>query len=179
MKEGLRRAGEIVFVLAVLALSVAIFLLRDRFAQVGEVGYLGLFLLCVLCNATVFVPAPTLMIAASCALVMQPVAVAVVAALGASCGELVGYALGSAGKELSPRFQRWIERLAEKVKGELLWVFLLALLPLPLFDVVGVLSGGSRLPLWRFFLACFLGKLIKMLIYTGAAGAVAPLLPGA
>ena len=172
MKENWKRAGEIALVLAVIALSVFIFLERDELSRIGNVGYLGLFALCFLCNATVFVPAPSLMIAASCALILDPLLVSLVGALGTSCGELVGYACGNAGTELSPRFRDLLARLSEKVHREALWVFLLALLPLPLFDVAGIWSGGTRMPLARFFGACFLGKLIKMLIYTEAFRAI-------
>ena len=44
-------------------------------------------------------------------------------------------------------------------------MFLLALLPLPLFDLAGVYSGGSGMPLWRFACACWCGKFLKMLTY--------------
>ena len=47
-------------------------------------------------------------------------------------------------------------------------VFVLALLPLPLFDVAGVYSGGTRLHVAKFFLACYLGKFLKLLVYTRA-----------
>ena len=81
-------------ILAIKISSVAIFLMRDQLQNVDEIGYLGLFLLCFLSNATVLLPAPSLMIAASCALILNPLLVAAVAALGSSLGELVGYAFG-------------------------------------------------------------------------------------
>ena len=65
MKQQIRKVLEITVFLAVIALSVAIFLMRDQLQNVDEIGYLGLFLLCFLSNATVLLPAPSLMIAAS------------------------------------------------------------------------------------------------------------------
>ena len=47
-----------------------------------------------------------------------------------------------------------------------LLVFILALLPLPLFDLVGIYSGGTRMHLGKFFLLCLMGKFLKMLAYT-------------
>ena len=181
MKQELRRGLEIVLFAAIIGLSVGIFLLREQLQNVGDVGYLGLFLLCFLANATVLLPAPSLMIAASCALILNPFLVAVVAALGSSLGELVGYAFGSAGRDLSPRFSGLLERWSGKLRNPAVLVFVLALLPLPLFDLVGIYSGGARMRLGKFFLLCFLGKFIKMLAYTKLydilawAASVAPL----
>ena len=166
MKDKWRKIAEIVLVVGITALSVTVFLLRNRIESVGTIGYVGLFLLCFLANATVFLPAPSLMIAASCALIMQPLLVALVAALGSTLGEFVGYAFGSATKNLSPKFRTLLEKLQQKVPNETLLVFILAALPLPLFDVVGVYSGGTKMQIWKFFLACFAGKCIKMLVYT-------------
>lgn len=166
MKQQIRKVLEITVFLAVIALSVAIFLMRDQLQNVDEIGYLGLFLLCFLSNATVLLPAPSLMIAASCALILNPLLVAAVAALGSSLGELVGYAFGNSGSDLSPRFSKLLEKISRKVTNPSLLVFILALLPLPLFDLVGIYSGGTRMHLGKFFLLCLMGKFLKMLAYT-------------
>lgn len=164
--QKLRKALEICLIIVIVAASVVIFLFRDKLQNIGSVGYLGLFGLCFLANATVFLPAPSLMIAASCALIMNPLAVAAVAALGSSLGEFVGYVFGHTGSELSPRFSALLDRLNKKIRNPMLLVFILAVLPLPLFDVVGVYSGGSKMHLGKFFIMCFIGKFIKMLVYT-------------
>ncbi|MCD7822660.1 MAG: VTT domain-containing protein [Oscillospiraceae bacterium] len=166
MKQKLRKAFEILFFVAIVAISITIFVMRDRIGQVSDVGYLGLFLLCFLANSTVLLPAPSLMIAASCALIMNPILVSLFAALGSTLGEFVGYAFGRITKDLSPKFQRFLGKLTEKVHSDTLLVFILAVLPLPLFDVVGIYSGGTKMNLGKFFLACFIGKFIKLLIYT-------------
>ena len=166
MNKKLRKAAELVFFAAVVVLSVVIFLLRDKISDVGELGYMGLFLLCFLANCTVLLPAPSLMIAASCALIMNPLLVALFAALGSTAGELVGYAFGTVSKDLSPRFQRILDAFAARIHNQTLLVFLFAVLPLPLFDLVGIYSGGTKMNLIKFFIVCFLGKFIKMLIYT-------------
>lgn len=165
-------------------LSVTIFLLRDKLQNVGDVGYLGLFLLCFLANSTVLLPAPSLMIAASCALILNPWLVALFAALGSSLGEFVGYLFGTVSEDLSPKFKKLLDKLTAKIHNQTLLVFVLAVLPLPLFDVVGIYSGGSKMNLLKFFIACFAGKFIKMLVYTRAydilewATSLAPALGG-
>ena len=166
MKSALRRTLECLLLVLILALSVAIFMFRDRFAQIGEVGYLGLMLLCFLANSTVLLPAPSLLLAASCALVLNPFCVAVFAALGSSLGELVGYLFGHTGQSVSPRFRVLMDQLERRIHNPWLAVFILALLPLPLFDAVGIYSGGTKICVWKFLLFCFFGKFLKTLVYT-------------
>ena len=166
MNQKLRKALDIIIFIIIVGLSITIFLMRDKIHNVGNVGYLGLFLLCFLANATVFLPAPSLMIAASCALIMNPLLVALFAALGSTFGEFVGYAFGTVTKELSPKFQKIIDKFTSKIHNQYLLVFVFAVLPLPLFDIVGIYSGGAKMNLWKFFLTCFVGKFIKMLVYT-------------
>lgn len=166
MNSKIRKILELLFVVIIIALSVVIFLMRDEIGNVSDVGYLGLFLLCFLANSTVLLPAPSLMIAASCALIMNPFGVALSAALGSSLGEFVGYAFGTITKDLSPKFQKLLDKLTSKVSNQTVLVFILALLPLPLFDIVGIYSGGTKMNLVKFFAACFTGKFIKLLVYT-------------
>ena len=162
----LRKILEVILIIVIVGLSISIFLLRDRIQNVSNVSYLGLFLLCFLANSTVLLPAPSLMIAASCALIMNPLLVAIVASLGSTLGEFVGYAFGTVSKDLSPKFQKVIDEFATKIHNQSLLVFIFAVLPLPLFDIVGIYSGGAKMNLVKFFLVCFAGKFIKMLVYT-------------
>ena len=97
MHRGRRHILETLLVLGIILLCVFIFLKRDSLTNLGNVSYLGVFLICFLANATVFLPSPSLIFAASCALVLNPWAVGVTAALGSSAGELVGYLFGCAG----------------------------------------------------------------------------------
>ena len=166
MNSKFRKILEILFVVVIIALSVVIFLMRDKIGNVSDVGYLGLFLLCFLANSTVLLPAPSLMIAASCSLIMNPFLVALSAALGSTLGEFVGYVFGTITKDLSPKFQRLLDKLTNKVRNQTVLVFILALLPLPLFDIVGIYSGGTKMNLIKFSVACFIGKFIKLLVYT-------------
>ncbi len=168
MKKNLRKVLEILLLVIIIALSVTIFIFRDKLQNLGSIGYLGVFLLCLIANATVLLPAPSLMIAASCALILNPILVALVASLGSTIGEFVGYLFGAVSKDLSPKFQNFLDKLSEKVKNKTVLVFILALLPLPLFDVAGVYSGGTKMNLIKFFIACFIGKFLKTLVYTKA-----------
>lgn len=165
LKEKKRCLIEIIIIILIILSSIVIFLFRDRFDNIGTIGYLGLFLLCFLANSTVFLPSPSLMIVASCALILNPLLVAVVGSLGSSLGEFMGYFFGVASKNVSLRMQNMFELLKKHVNKPIVLVFILALLPLPLFDVAGVYAGGTKVNGIKFFAACYLGKFIKMLFY--------------
>lgn len=165
MGKKIRKIFELLLFVFIIALSVFIFINKDKIENVSNISYLGLTGLCFLANATVLLPAPSLMIAASCALVLNPWLVAIFAALGSSLGEYVGYAFGAISKELSPKLKKILDKLFYKIKNQTLLVFILALLPLPLFDVIGIYAGGTKMNLIKFFVACYLGKFIKLIIY--------------
>ena len=157
---------EILFLFLVIIFSIAIFIFRDKIGQVSNVNYFALFILCFIANSTVFLPAPSLMIAASFALVLNPFYVALVAALGSTLGEYIGYAFGAVTKDVSPKVLHFLERIVSKIHNQVFLVFILAVLPLPLFDFVGVYSGGTKMNMLNFSIACYLGKFIKLLVYT-------------
>lgn len=165
MKVSVRKGLEIVIFILIIVLSVIIFLNQDKIENVSNVSYLGVMVLCFLANSTVLLPAPSLVIASSCALVLNPWTVAIFAAIGSSLGEFIGYAFGTISKEISPKLQNLLEKILSKIKNQTLLVFILALVPLPLFDVVGIYSGGTKMNPLKFFLACFSGKFIKLAIY--------------
>ncbi len=47
-------------------------------------------------------------------------------------------------------------------------VLVMAFIPNPLFDLAGMASGALKLPLWKFLIACAIGKIFKMLIFAYA-----------
>ena len=69
-------------------------------------------------------------------------------------------------KDLSPKFQRFLDKITSKIHNQTVLVFVLAVLPIPLFDIVGIYSGGTKMNLIKFSVACFVGKFIKTLVYT-------------
>ena len=166
VKKNIRKIFEIVFLIFIVALSVVIFLFKDKLQNVSDISYLGVFILCLIANATVLLPAPSLMIAASSALILNPWLVALFASLGSTLGEFVGYAFGTMTKDLSPKFQRFLDKITSKIHNQTVLVFVLAVLPIPLFDIVGIYSGGTKMNLIKFSVACFVGKFIKTLVYT-------------
>ncbi|NPA93047.1 MAG: VTT domain-containing protein [Chloroflexi bacterium] len=147
----------------VVGLSVGLYLAQDRIAHLQTYGYPGVFLFSLLANASVILPMPSLVLPYVLGAVLSPWGVALAAGTGAALGEITGYIAGWSGKavvEDSRRYQQvqtWMARYGE-------WTVLaLAFLPLPLMDLAGIVAGATRMPLWRFLLWCWIGKVLKML----------------
>ena len=147
-------------------LSVALFLLRDRIAQLSAYSYVGLFLVSLVGNATVLLPVPSLAATFVAGGIFNPVLAGLVSGAGMAAGELSGYLAGYGGTAIVRpseyptllRIQRWMQRHG------FVTVVVLAAIPNPVFDLAGVAAGMSRFPVQKFLLACFLGKTSKALI---------------
>jgi len=158
----------------VIAISVYIFSIRDQAQELARFGYPGIFLLSILANATVLLPAPGVLFVFAMGAVFHPIGVAVAAGLGAALGELSGYLAGFSGQaivenaQVYNRLRGWMER--HKVLSYLA-VLTLAFIPNPLFDLAGVSAGALKMPIPVFLLFCAIGKILKMLLfaYAGAS----------
>ncbi len=148
-------------VLLVLTISVVIFALRDHLAELEAVGYSGIFLVSLIGNATVILPAPSLALVFAMGSALPPLLVGLAAGAGEALGELTGYGLGFGGQAviedqaLYGRLVAWMER-----RGGIT-VFVLSAIPNPFFDLAGIAAGALGYPLWRFLLFCWLGKTLK------------------
>ena len=123
-------------------------------------GYPGVFLLSLLASGGMVFPIPG--IAATCGaagLSLNLVVVGILAGIGETIGELSGYAIGYGGqsiltgKKMYKRVQRWMERWG------MLTLLVLAAIPNPIFDFVGISAGALRYPLRKFLIVVFFGKL--------------------
>jgi membrane protein YqaA with SNARE-associated domain len=85
--------------------------------------------------------------------------------VGQALGELTGYMAGYSGQtwvDENPtynRLTRWMQRYGA------LTIFVLAVIPNPVFDVGGIIAGALRLPPWKFLLSCVAGKVVKNIIF--------------
>ena len=160
----------------VVAIAVGIFCLyRDnpeRFEQLEELGYLGVFLSSLVLNATVVLPAGNfLFLFVLGGALSSPVLVGLIGGLAAAIGELTGYAAGYSGRTiikkrwLYTRLEGWMERWGSMT------IFFLSAAPL-FFDLAGIAAGALRFPIWKFFIACWLGRTVLYLAiaWAGAMG---------
>jgi len=158
------------FVLIIsIVFSVLIFVYRNQLAGFQSLGLLGLFIISILGAATVLVPVPVVITAFSAATVFNPIWVTVIVSLGATIGELTGYAAGYGSEEViknQPKFQRvkkWMDKYG-------LWtLFALAAIPNPIFDLAGLIAGATKVPLKKYFIIVWAGKLIKFGVIAGSA----------
>jgi len=144
----------------------------ERIEALEGYGYLGAFLISLTLNATIVLPAGNfLVLAALGAVLPSATLVGLAGGIGAAIGELTGYMAGYSGQAVVSR-QRVYTRLKGWVeKWGVLTIFLLSVVPL-VFDLAGIAAGVLRFPLWKFFLACWLGRTILYLVvaWGGALG---------
>ncbi|MEN6410076.1 MAG: VTT domain-containing protein, partial [Anaerolineaceae bacterium] len=155
------------FILAA-ALSVLIILNRNKIQNLGVYGYPGIFIVSILANATIIMPVPGVLVTTTMAAVFNPFWVAVVAGTGAAVGELSGYLAGLSGQMVVERSAR-LTKVAEYMQKYGNWAILvLSFIPNPAFDLAGMTAGAMKMPIYRFFFWCWLGKVLKMLVFAYA-----------
>jgi membrane protein YqaA with SNARE-associated domain len=160
----------VLILLAVVALSWYIFSVRDQAQRFAAYGYPGIFIISLLANATILLPAPGVAVVFAMGSVFAPQWVALAAAAGATLGELSAYAAGFGGQAIIERTSTYARILPWMRRYGGLTTFLLAAIPNPFFDLAGMAAGALRMPLVTFLFWCLLGKSVKMLLfaYTGA-----------
>jgi membrane protein YqaA with SNARE-associated domain len=152
----------------VLAISASIFAFREYFAELAAVGYPGIFLVSLLSSATIVLPAPSLALVFAMGSALPWLPVGLAAGAGEALGELTGYLAGVGGRVVIED-QKGYDRLAawmQKRGG--ITIFVLSVIPNPLFDLAGIAAGTLRYPVWRFLLFCWMGKTIKTSIVAWA-----------
>ena len=148
----------------VIGITIYIYSIRDQAAALAQYGYPGIFLLSILANATIILPAPGLAIVFTFGGIFSPLGVGLAAGLGATIGELSGYLAGISGQAIvdNPKLYGRFEGYMQKFGA--LTITVLAFLPLPVFDLAGVAAGALKMPVHKFLLFCALGKIPKMIL---------------
>lgn len=169
---------RVLVALLVVGISALIFAFRDRLGQLAALGYAGIFLVSLLGNATIILPAPSLALVFAMGSALPPVLVGLVAGTGEALGELTGYAAGFAGRGIIEnrknydRMATWMQR-----RGGIT-VFLLSAIPSAFFDLAGIVAGTLHYPLWRFLLFCWMGKVLKTTVVAWAGARSLSIIPG-
>lgn len=150
--------------LLVMSISALILLAPIDYAALGDYGYAGVFLVTLITTGAFVLPVPYLAIIFKAGTFLNPVGVAVVAGVAAALGELTGYLLGFGGRELlgDSRWHRAVDRWMQR--HGFLTIAVFAFIPNPAFDAAGIAAGALRYSVWRFFLACLVGKTAKFVL---------------
>ena len=170
----------ILMLLFVIAITVGIYFVYgrhpERLFELKNYAYWGAFLISLIGNATVILPGAVLPILSTIGVVLYPVTgpsgpiiVGLVGGIGAAIGEMTGYMVGYSGRGIVERANLY-KRLVEWLKRwGTLAIFILSLVPF-FFDLAGIAAGVLRFPLWKFILACWLGRTILYVGIVLAAG---------
>jgi uncharacterized membrane protein YdjX (TVP38/TMEM64 family) len=160
----LRIVQVLTVVVVVAALGAALYF-RDRIQELEQYGYAAVFLVGLVSNATLILPVPGLAVSSVMGGVLNPWVVGIVGGVSQALGELTGYMAGYSGQtwvdenRTYDRLARWIQRYGVPV------IFVLAVIPNPVFDVGGMIAGALRLPVWQFLASCTAGKVIKNILF--------------
>ena len=167
----------VVIIIAAVAGTIWLQGQRELLNRIGHSPWAlpALFAISVVSSATLFLPVPGLAITTLVGSLLNPIAVGVVAGIGQTLGEMTGYLAGYSGQGLVnrsktyDRVESWMKR--NEFMGELV-VFVLALIPNPIFDAAGMAAGALRFPVWKYLIAAGLGKVIKNVVfaYGGSLG---------
>ncbi len=185
LRENRKRIIEtVLWGIAMILLSIFIvFLIRqvemflkaspDSVQRFAPFVYAAVFVIALLNSATIVIPAPGIAVIIALATQWNPVIVAVVTSAGSSIGEMSGYLAGRVGTRLiAAEHMRGYELATRWVKRHGWWIItLFACVPLVVFDIVGLVGGGLKIPVFRFLLATWLGRLPRSFveIYAGAS----------
>lgn len=160
------------FLLSLVLIYLA-FRFQHRLVHFRSLGLLGIFLVNLIGSATIFVPVPGIASVVAGGVVYPPLLVGLVAAIGASMGDMLSYLLGRSGKHLVLNHGEkvWYKKLHNLFGkyGDII-IFLFAFIPNPVFDGVGIIAGISEYSPIRFFLVMFAGRLLRniLLAFIGA-----------
>jgi uncharacterized membrane protein YdjX (TVP38/TMEM64 family) len=156
--------GQIAAIVLSVGITVGIILLRHQLKQLMAFGYPGLFILALVGNATVLIPAPTYALVFAAGAAYNPFWVGIISAAGASIGELTGYLAGYGGQAIIED-KKMYERLVNIMrKAGLLGIFVLAVIPNPFFDLGGIAAGALKMPVWQFLIAAWAGKTVRFIL---------------
>lgn len=153
---------RVLALLVVIGVTVYVYSIRARVEEFERYGYAGIFLVALMANATVLLPAPGVAVIYAMGAVFNPLWVGLAAGTGGALGELSGYLAGFSGQavvdktDIYNRIHPWVDKYGG-------WaIFVLAAIPNPFFDIAGIAAGIVKMPLQTFLVFAWAGQCIKM-----------------
>ena len=170
------RALQVITLVFVVALFIVIVWQRKNIAEFSlwlanyaGLKYLGIYILSAAASATLIIPIPGLAMTSALGAISpdlwDPLLIGVASGLGATTGELTGYLLGFSGRMAIPYTKTYEKVVGWMAKWGNWTIFLLALIPNPLFDIAGIASGVLKYPAWKFILLAAAGEIPKHIIF--------------
>ncbi len=156
------RVATLSLVLGIMALGLVLWVTGQL--STDSIGYPGVWLISWVAASSIIFPIPGLAapcIAVSPTVGLFPLYVGLVAASAEAVGEMTGYLAGVAGSPLveKSRFYPWFRNWVSKRGGRAILFF--AVLPIPIFDLLGIAAGASGYSARKFFALVLIGKSVK------------------
>lgn len=167
---------SILCMVTVVAVIVLSFIYRNTIEEYSALSYFGVFIACIASTATIFLPAPGLLVVLRYAHIFNPIVVILIGGIGAAIGEMVGYLFGWSGNAMlnidkSSKVFTWFTSHPNTM------VFVFSMIPLPVFDFIGICAGATNMNPLRFFGICTMGKTIKMALFVVVFYHIIPRIP--
>ncbi|MFA5079050.1 MAG: VTT domain-containing protein [Dehalococcoidia bacterium] len=173
-KDRFLQIGSLVLVIALVVIiiwqreNIASFALW--LAKYPGLKYIGIFVISAAASATLVIPIPglamTSLIGTLSVNPWDPLWIGIASGLGATLGEITGYLLGYSGRMAIADTATYEKVVGWMKKWGSLTIFILSLLPNPLFDIAGLAAGALRYPLWKFLLVGAAGRLPKHILFS-------------
>ena len=166
-KNNLKSKLKYIFLSVIVACigSLPFFLFSDTLKNLSAVSYIGLLIATFLTNASVLLPASGIAFTLSASYILDPLICVIVGGLGTALGEMVSYICGRNGSAVIDDIKKFEKVSLYLKKYDMIIVFIFALLPLPIFDIVGIAAGSAKMSIPKYLIACFTGKTIKLFVY--------------
>jgi membrane protein YqaA with SNARE-associated domain len=162
---------RVLVLIGVVTITVYLYTFRDQLKNLQGYGYLGIFLVSIVANATIIIPLPGVAVTYAMGTIFNPFLVGIAAGTGAALGELTGYMAGFSGQaviENNEKYHHLLDWMTAHRRWSDLVIMGLAFIPNPFFDLAGMASGALRIPLWRFLIWVWIGKVMKMMVFAYA-----------
>jgi uncharacterized membrane protein YdjX (TVP38/TMEM64 family) len=173
-----KRLPQVLALLLVVGITLTLVLVPVDWERLKNLGYLGVFLIMLLSSSSMVLPVPGLAaVFAGGLLQLNPILLGIVGGLGSALGELTGYMAGYGGRAIVEDSRRYAQVEGWMRRYGLPTIFVLSLIPNPLFDIAGFAAGALRVPLWRFLVACAAGKILKSIIFAYAGSQSGQIIP--
>lgn len=165
--------------IAMLLASVAVALAPIPWRSLGLWGYPGIFLACTIGGLGAFLPSPALGLVVSAGRPLAPLLVGLCAGAGFALGEVPLYAAmrTDMARRVVPAwlFPARLERQFHSLERSWLWwpiVFLVAVIPTPLFDCVTIFCGRWKVSPLRFIVPIAMGRIVRCIVVAYSAAAI-------
>lgn len=156
-----------IWTLVVVSIAIGVWMwYYDKF-EIEHAGYPVVFYSNLVGSASIFIPVPGILaicFAAEESLGLNLWLLGVIGASGAALGETTAYLAGYSGHNALENI-RWYPRIHDLVERRGgVTIFILSVIPNPVFDIAGIAAGGLGYPYKKFIIYAFTGKVIRLLI---------------